>query len=188
MYYILLVAIFFYIKVTDASWSRVVARNTYRRTYYKIYQAFTVSSQNSTVLSLSGKANKQFDFASKTEILVTFPKIITFGALCLCLAHGHTHTPETILVCMRTHIHTPSDFWLLQPKGRPGSEGKKNPLINTNPTSYGNISNPKGPPPSIKPVQSSSACKVWLNPSMRLNHRPPGQTIKHDDSDHSLTV
>ena len=98
-----------------------------RRTYYKIYQAFTVSSQNSTVLSLSGKANKQFDFASKTEILVTFPKIITFGALCLCLAHGHTHTPETILVCMRTHIHTPSDFWVLQPKGRPGSEGKKIP-------------------------------------------------------------
>lgn len=77
-----------------------------RRTYYKIYQAFTVSSQNSTVLSLSGKANKQFDFASKTEILVTFPKIITFGALCLCLAHGHTHTHQRPYLCVCAHTYT----------------------------------------------------------------------------------
>lgn len=76
--------------------------------------------------------------------------------------------PYKPYLCTHTHTHPRTSGFCSLRADQVLREKKS--LVNTNPTPYGNISNPKGPPPSIKPVQSSIACKVWLNPGIRLNH------------------
>lgn len=105
------------------------------------------------------------------------------GLLCLCVTRGHTNQSPYLYVC--THTSTPQNSGFCSLKADQVLRAK-NHLVIEHPTVYGNMSSRTGPPPSIKPVQSSLACKVWLNPSLWLNHRPPGQIIKQEDSDHSL--
>lgn len=68
------------------------------------------------------------------------------------------------------NVHTPSCSLR--------TDGKNYP-VNTHTPSWENISNPEGPPPTIKPVQSSLASEDWLS------HQPAGHMIKQEDSDHS---
>lgn len=55
-----------------------------------------MSSENSTVLSLFENVNKQFDFASQSEILVTFQKINNLQGS-VSMPSQWPHTAEPIL-------------------------------------------------------------------------------------------
>lgn len=134
---------------------------------FKVWECLDAThlcSQSSTVLSLFIKGNKEFDSDSQIEKFMTLKTIKNHqGPAC-----GHTH----LTWCARPHphmrIHPPtsgSAAW-----GQTRFWQKRITKVNSNLTSCGNISNPTGPPPSIKLVQPSLACKVWLNPKYRLNH------------------
>lgn len=104
MYYIFCQLLFFLI--TDTTKRRAVARNIYCRNCYKMYQSYTVSSENSTVLSFFDKLISNFILPHKVKYLRLFKKLVTFRALCLCLAYGHTQsTAHTCVVFAQRHTH-----------------------------------------------------------------------------------
>lgn len=148
-----------------------MTRNTYCRNCYNMYQSFTMSSEKSTVLSFFDKLISNFILPHKVKYLWLFKKLVTFRALCLCPAHGHTQsTAHTCVVFAQRHTHPRTSGFCSLRADLVLKEKKKI-------TSSQLIQLPMGTFQALKgllPVLNQS------NPSLWLNHRPPGQTIKQD--------
>lgn len=108
--------------------------------------------------------NKPFDWLCKMK------QCFCWCWFRLAATSAYGHRPLIRTQGNAHNVHTPSCSLR--------TEGKNYP-VNTHTPSWENISNPEGPPPTIKPVQSSLASEDWLS------HQPAGHMIKQGDSDHS---